>query len=298
MTSTQSSSSSPAGPSKTDQVDPEEAARGSQSRLHALVSDLREILHEQVEFRDLLLRMTQRDLLLRYKQTFMGFAWAVFMPLVNTFVFSVIFTRVAPLDTGLPYPLFAYSGLLFWNFFASTLKFSATSLTSNSNLVTKIYFPREIFPFSAVLVSLFDLAIGGVLLVGLMLWYKVPVTAALLFFPVVLAVQTIFTTAMSLFLAMANLFYRDIKYLFEIVLSVWMLGTSVVYPVDLIGGWLGRIFLLNPLTPIIDAYRSVLLRGEMPAAWPFTLATIFSVACLLVCWITFHRAEFKFAENI
>ena len=296
--STEPSSSTPAGRSETDHAETEEAAFRTQGRLQALVSDLREMLHEQVEFRDLLLRMTQRDLLLRYKQTLMGFAWAVFMPLVNTFVFSVIFTRVAPLNTGLPYPLFAYSGLLFWNFFASTLKFSATSLTSNSNLVTKIYFPREIFPFSAVLVSLFDLAVGGVLLVGLMIWYKVPITAALLFFPVILLVQTIFTAAMSLLLSMANLFYRDIKYLFEIVLSVWMLGTSVVYPVDFIGGWLGKIFLLNPLTPIIDAYRSVLLRGEMPAAWPFTLATLFSVACLLVFWVMFHRAEFKFAENI
>ena len=100
--------------------------------------------------------MTRRDLLLRYKQTVMGFGWAIFMPLVNTVVFSVIFTRVAPLDIDMPYPLFAYCGLLAWNFSASSFRFAVTSLTSNANLVTKVYFPREIFPISAVLVSLVD----------------------------------------------------------------------------------------------------------------------------------------------
>src|SRR6476659_4228144 len=101
---------------------------------------------EQLEFRELLFQMTRRDLLLRYKQTIMGFGWAVFMPLVNTALFSVIFMRVAPIDVGAPYPVFAYTGLLAWNFFASSLRFSLTSLTSNPNLVTKVYFPREIFP--------------------------------------------------------------------------------------------------------------------------------------------------------
>ena len=116
-------------------------------------------------YRELLGQIVKRDLLLRYKQTVMGFGWAVFMPLVNTAVFSVIFTRVAPIDTAVPYPLFAFCGFLFWNFFASSLRFSVLSLTSNANLVTKVYFPREIFPFSAVLVCLVDFA-GGLARAG------------------------------------------------------------------------------------------------------------------------------------
>src|SRR2546430_3103268 len=108
------------------------------------MNKLREVIGEQWEYRELLVRMTSRDLLLRYKQTIMGFGWAIFMPLVNTIVFSVIFTRVAPLDTHMPYPLFAYAGLLAWNFSASSFRFAVVSLTSNSNLVTKVYFPREI----------------------------------------------------------------------------------------------------------------------------------------------------------
>src|SRR6476646_6109609 len=106
----------------------------------ALASDIREMLHEQVAFHELLVQMTKRDLLLRYKQTVMGFGWAVFMPLVNTAVFSVIFTRVAPLQTGVPYPVFAFCGLWVWSFFASALRFSVGSLTGNASLVSKVYF--------------------------------------------------------------------------------------------------------------------------------------------------------------
>src|SRR5438105_278100 len=125
------------------------------------MNNLREVVAEQWEYRELLVRMTARDLLLRYKQTVMGFGWAIFMPLINTAIFSIVFTRVAPVDTGLPYPLYAYCGLLAWNFMASSLRFAVTSLTGNGNLVTKIYFPREIFPFTAVIVALVDAAIGS-----------------------------------------------------------------------------------------------------------------------------------------
>src|SRR5215510_9256607 len=111
-----------------------------------LAADVREMFVEQRDYRELLVRITVRDLLLRYKQTAMGFGWAVFMPLVNTAVFAVIFTRVTRIDTPVPYPLFAFSGFLVWNFFASALRFSVLSLTGNSNLVQKVYFPREIFP--------------------------------------------------------------------------------------------------------------------------------------------------------
>ena len=140
--------------------------RGPFVRVQLVASKLREIVREQYDFRELLYQMTRRDLLLRYKQTIMGFGWAIFMPLVNTAVFSVIFTRVAPLDVDLPYPLFAYCGLLAWNFSASSFRFAVTSLTANASLVTKVYFPREIFPISAVLVSLVDFAVGATVLVA------------------------------------------------------------------------------------------------------------------------------------
>jgi lipopolysaccharide transport system permease protein len=264
----------------------------------SLAADLREIVSEQIAYRELLLRMTHRDLLLRYKQTVMGVGWAVFMPLINTVIFSIIFTRVAPLRTDVPYPLYAFSGLLLWNGFASSLRFAVISLTSNSSLVTKVYFPREIFPLSAVLVTLVDSVVGSVVLVGMMAYYHVAVTPAILLAPVVIAVLLIFTSAIALALAMANLFYRDVKYLFEIGVTVWMFATSVVYPIDRVDGRLGLLLKFNPMVPIIDAFRSVVVRGVVPDLAPFAGVAVCSVLLLAVTWVLFHRAEFAFAENI
>jgi ABC-type polysaccharide/polyol phosphate export permease len=263
-----------------------------------VADDVSEMLREQHDYRELLYQMTRRDLLLRYKQTVMGFGWAVFMPVINTILFSVVFMRVAPIDVGVPYPLFAYTGLLAWNFFASSLRFSVSSLTANINLVAKVYFPREIFPFSAVIVSAVDFAVGSVLLVAMMVYYRIVPTSALLFLPVVIIVQIILTSAVALLLAMANLFYRDVKYLFEVVITVWMFATSVLYPMDRVTGWAGTLLRLNPMTPIVDAYRSVLLRGELPAMMPIMVTGVVSVALLASVWLLFHRSEFQFAEYI
>jgi lipopolysaccharide transport system permease protein len=263
-----------------------------------LAADLKEMVHEQYEFRELLYQMTRRDLLLRYKQTIMGFGWAIFMPLMNTVVFSIIFTRVAPLDIDMPYPLFAYCGLLAWNFSASSFRFAVTSLTANANLVTKVYFPREIFPISAVLVSLVDFAVGAIVLVAMMVYYQVVPTGAIAALPWVLLVHIMFTLSISLLLAMANLFYRDVKYLFELVLTVWMFLTAVLYPVSQVGGLAGQVMMLNPMTPIIDGYRDVLLRGVVPAPATFLVTTIVSALLLAVAWLVFHRAEYEFAENV
>jgi lipopolysaccharide transport system permease protein len=259
---------------------------------------LREMLNEQIEYRELLFQMTLRDLLLRYKQTAMGFGWAVFMPIVNTAVFSVIFTRVVQLETPVAYPLFAYCGFLVWNFFASSLRFSASSLTSNANLVLKVYFPREIFPFSAVLVCLVDLMVGSVVLAAMLLYYGCGATPALLFLPIVVLVSVLFTSGIALVLAMGNLFYRDVKYLVELVLTAWMLATSVAYPIDGIDGRLGMLLALNPMTQIIEAYRAILLYGHLPAAAPFAATACASVVVFTVGWSVFHQAEFAFAEHI
>lgn len=261
------------------------------------MSILMEVVAEQWEYRELLVRMTARDLLLRYKQTVMGFGWAIFMPLVNTAIFSVIFTRVAAIDVGTPYPVYAFCGLVAWNFFASSLRFSVTSLTSNPSLVTKVYFPREIFPFSAVLVSIVDFAVSSLVLVALMLYYRVEVGWPLLMLPVVVLAIIVFTAATALVISMANLFYRDVKYLFEIVIAVWMFATSVVYPIGRVGGKLGAVLALNPMTHLIDAFRAVMLDQRMPGM-AFHLTFAASILMLAGAWVMFHLAEFDFAENL
>jgi ABC-type polysaccharide/polyol phosphate export permease len=258
---------------------------------------LTEIVAEQWAYRELLVRMTARDLLLRYKQTVMGFGWAIFMPLVNTAIFSVIFTRVAVIDVGGPYPVYAFCGLVAWNFFASALRFSVTSLTSNPSLVTKVYFPREIFPFSAVLVALVDFAVSALVLGAVMVYYQVGIGWPLLFLPIVVAGQLLFTAAAALIVSMANLFYRDVKYLFEIVIAVWMFATSVVYPIGRIGGRLGAVLALNPMTHLIDAFRAVLLESRPPDP-AFYVTVVVSLVLFVGAWVAFHLAEFDFAENL
>lgn len=265
--------------------------------MRVLIDDVREMFREQYDYRELLWQMTKRDLLLRYKQTVMGFGWAVFMPLINTAVFSVIFTRVAQIETPVPYPVFAFCGLWVWNFFSSALRFSVGSLTSNVNLVAKVYFPREIFPFSALLVCLIDFAVGAVVLTGLMIWYQLPVGLNLLWLPLVLATHVLFTSALALLVSMANLFYRDVKYLFEIVITVWMFATSVLYPADSVPGMAGTIIRLNPMTPIVEGYRDVLLVNQAPDA-AFWITAAASLVLLVVSWAAFHRSEFQFAENV
>jgi ABC-type polysaccharide/polyol phosphate export permease len=179
--------------------------------MRALAADIREIVAEQLEFRELLYQLASRDLLLRYKQTAMGFAWALLTPVANTIIFTLVFTRVAPVSTRVPYPLFAYCGLLAWNFTAATLRFAVNSLTANTNLVTKVYFPREIFPFAAVAVSLVDFAVAASVLVAMMVFYGVSPGPALFLLPAIVLVQAAFTAALALLLSMGNLFYRDVK---------------------------------------------------------------------------------------
>ncbi|MDB4870307.1 MAG: tagG 1 [Gemmatimonadales bacterium] len=269
----------------------------SRGFLVSLFLDIREMGRELVQYRELLYLLTWRDILLRYKQSVMGFGWAVLMPVANTAIFWLIFTRVAPLKTDLPYPVYAYTGLVAWNLFAASLKFSVNSLTSNGALVTKVYFPRELLPLSAVLVSLLDFFVGALVLVPLMIYYHLAVHWTIILIPVIVAVQVAFTAGVALLLAMGNLFYRDVKYLFEFVLTFWMFATAVVYPVTGVGGSLGKLLLLNPMTPIVEAYRSVILRGELPGA-AFGLAAVAAFVVLAIGWIVFHRAEFKFAESV
>jgi len=262
-----------------------------------MLSDLRLMLAEQREYRELLLTVTRRDLLVRYKQSVMGFGWAILVPTLNMLIFTMIFTRVAPLDTGVPYPIYAYTGLLPWGMFAASLRFATTSLTANTSLVTKVYFPREVFPFSAVLVSLVDFAVASTVLVVLMAVYGIGTSWTIAFLPVVLVVQILFTAGVGLLLAMGNLFFRDVRYLFEVTIIVWMFATSVVYPVDQIGGRLGAVLAVNPMTPIIDAYRSIILRGELPGT-PFAVAAVIAATVFVSCWLAFHRTEYRFAESI
>jgi ABC-type polysaccharide/polyol phosphate export permease len=260
--------------------------------------DVRDMFIELRDYHDLLLLMTHRTFVLKYRRAVMGAAWAVFMPIVNTIVFTVIFTRVARIETTVPYPLFAYCGLLPWNIFATSLKNSVNSLIANKTLLAKVYFPREVFPFSTLLVSAIDFVVGLGIVAAMMIHYRIAPTAAVLFLPVILTVQLMFTAGLAMLLAPANLYYRDVRYILDVLVAVGMFATPVVYPTRQVGGTLGTLLQLNPLAPMIDGYRAVLLRGELPHAPAFAAAAVFSLVLFAVGWLVFHRAEYAFAENV
>jgi ABC-type polysaccharide/polyol phosphate export permease len=262
-----------------------------------LRADLRQMLSEQPAFWQLTASLVRRDLSLRYRNAVFGFGWAVAMPVLHTLIFWVIFTRVVPFRTDLPYPVYAYTGLLGWNLLASSLRFSVTSLSANPNLVTKVYFAREVLPFSAVMVACVDFAVAAVVLAAMMLFYGVAPSWTLVFIPLIFGVQVMLTAGLSLLVAMTNLFYTDTKYILELVLTVGMFATSVVIPVERAAGTLGMLLRMNPITQILNAYRSV-LRAQVPDLAALGVTAAFSLAVLMVCWLVFHRAEFRFAEEV
>lgn len=258
---------------------------------------------ELLSYRTLLWTLAWRDIRVRYKQSLLGIAWAMFIPLSMMLVFTFIFTRVVPLKTDMPYALFAYCGLLPWQFFSASTTGAANSLLANRSLVTKIYFPAEVFPLSCILASFVDFLVGSIVLVGLIIFYALTGYSialswtAFLIVPV-LAVQIIFTCGMSFLLSMGNLFFRDIRYVYSVVVTLWMFASSVVYPMKTPNPNTQFMLNLNPMTPILDAYRDVLLRGKLPDWNALGYSMLVAVIVFLLGWTVFYKMQYKFAEKV
>ncbi len=265
---------------------------------------MREPLAEILRSHELLRELTLRELRVRYKQTFLGAAWALFTPALMMLVFTAIFSKLRggnEIDTfGAPYAIFVYCGLLPWQWFSASMKNAAESLTRNNRLVSKIFMPREVFPLSCVLSALADFLVASSLLGVLMLWFRFPLPlSGLLWLPLIVLVQLLLTAGLALLLAMANLFFRDVKYVVEVLLMVGMFATSVVYPIkaEQLGGW-SSLLALNPMTHIIDAYRQTLLAGGPPNAAGFLYAAACGTVAFCVGLKKFHEYEFLFAERV
>lgn len=268
-----------------------------------------EALLELMRFRQLMWSLTWRDLRVRYKQSAMGVAWAMLLPLALMLVFTFVFTRAIDSsailrDVDMPYALFAYTGLVPWTFFASSLNACTNSLVANRNLVTKVYFPREVFPLSCVAGSFVDFCVALVVLAGLMVYfhltgqYAIKVAPSLFFIPVVVAVQIVLTVGLGMGLAMANLFYRDVRQILSVTIQLWMFVSAVVVPIPQDGSFLASILAFNPLVGVIGAYRDCIIHGTLPAAPAFGYAAAVSVVVLIGGWIGFRRASSRFAEYV
>lgn len=271
-----------------------------------------EMFRELIKYRGLLGMLAWRDIRVRYKQSLLGVAWAFLMPLIQTvlmvavFQFSGVFHIDRKATDGMPYRLFVLSGIIPWTLFNATLASTVESLTRNSRLVTKIYFPREVFPLATVAGSLVDFAIAQSVFLPVYNYYVVtdPLVHAgpmLLFLPVILLVQVLFIAGLSLMVSMANLFFRDVKYIMTFVLQMWFFATNVAYPLRFADHpklhWLASA---NPMIAILNAYRDCLMgQGFHPGTLSgLAVSTLVALAAFLGGWRIFHKAEFKFAEYI
>ncbi len=248
-------------------------------------------------YRDLLYFLIWRDVKVRYKQTVLGVAWAVMQPLFTMLVFSLIFGRLAGMKSdGIPYPLFAYAGLLSWTFFANAVTNSGNSLVGSANLITKVYFPRLLIPAAAVIAGLVDFAIAFVLLGVLMLYYKVGLTWHILMLPVLLLLTTLLATGVGMWASAMNVKYRDIRYALPFLIQLWFFASPIIYPASIFQRW-SWVLALNPMAGLIEGYRAALF--GRPFDWVMLgLSAALTLALLTCAAFIFRRMEKSFADII
>jgi lipopolysaccharide transport system permease protein len=249
-------------------------------------------------YRELLYFLMWRDIKVRYKQTLLGAAWAVIQPLVLMLIFTYFFGRLARVDTeGVPYPIFFYTGVTLWTFFSNAVLSGANSLIGNTNLITKVYFPRLIIPSASVGAGLVDFTIASVLLVGLLVYYNFPVTWNYLLLLPIVALSTLLALGMGIWLSALNVKYRDIRYALPFLIQVWMFLSPILYPASLVPEEWRWMLALNPLTGLIEGFRAALFGKEID--WrALGYSTGFTFTMLVYASYTFRRMERYFAEFI
>lgn len=249
-------------------------------------------------YRELLYFLTWRDVKVRYKQTLLGAAWAVLQPLLTMVIFSVIFGQLAKLPSdGIPYPIFTYTALLPWQLFAFALSNSSNSLVGSQNLVSKVYFPRLVIPIASVLPGLVDFAISFVVLLGMMFYYQIPLTARVLTLPLFLLLALVTALAVGLWLSALNVEYRDVRYVVPFLTLFWQYATPVAYSSSLIPEHWRILYGLNPMTGVVEGFRWALLgNGDLGSLLGASVAII--VVLLTTGLLYFKRMEASFADVI
>jgi lipopolysaccharide transport system permease protein len=251
-------------------------------------------------YRELFYFLAWRDILVRYKQTTIGIAWAVIRPVLTMVVFVFVFGKLAKLPSdGVPYPLLVFAALLPWQFFANAFAEAGNSLISNANMISKVYFPRLVVPASAVIVGLVDFLISGVMLVGLMLWYGVAPDWRIVTLPLFLAVAVAASMGAGLWIAALNVQYRDFRYIIPFVVQFGLYVSPVGFSSAIVPEQWRLLYSLNPMAGVIDGFRWAILGGENHLYWP---GMALSIALVLVIAITgvlyFRKMEKSFADVI
>jgi lipopolysaccharide transport system permease protein len=256
-------------------------------------------LGELWKFRELLFFLTWRDIKVRYKQTALGATWAILQPVLTMIVFSIIFGGLAKLPSeGIPYPIFTFTALLPWQLFAFALTQSSNSLVGSQNLISKVYFPRLVIPFSSVLAGVVDFAIAFVVLVGLMAFYGIDLTPAALLLPLFLLLALTSAIAVGLWLSALNVKYRDIRYLVPFLTQFWMYATPIAYSSSLIPEKWRWLYSLNPMTGVVEGFRWAILGKSSLDVFSLSISACVVVLFLIAGLYYFKRMETSFADII
>lgn len=249
-------------------------------------------------YRELLYFLTWRDVKVRYKQTMLGAAWAIIQPLFTMVIFTLFFGKLAGIPSdNIPYPLFAYAGLLPWTFFSNAVNHSGNSLVGSANLITKVYFPRMIIPGASVAAGLVDFAVAFAILAALMIYYRVDWPASMLMLPVLVLLTSLLALGVGMLMSALNVKYRDIRHALPFAIQLLMFATPIIYPTSMVPAPWNRVLSLNPLAGLIEAYRSALF-GK-PFNWPALIwSAVFTFALLIFSAFYFRKTERTFADIV
>ena len=248
---------------------------------------------------DLVVSFALRDVKARYKQTALGISWALLQPLSMMVVFTLVFSIFAKVPSdGVPYPIFAYSALIFWTFFTNTISTGTVAMVANATLIRKIYFPRETLLTSVMLAGCLDLAIACVLFAGMLVYYGIGVTPMVLWVIPLVGLQIVLAFGITSLTAAAHVNFRDIGHGLPLMLQLWMFASPVGYPVSVIPEWLRPFYMLNPMAVIIDGYRRAVLLGKAPDLPALAVSVGIIVGIAMVAFPVFKRAEQTFADVI
>ena len=251
-------------------------------------------------YRELVYFLTWRDIKVRYKQSVLGILWAILKPFMAMVVFTIFFGNFAKIPSdGVPYPIFSYTATLPWELFAAALGVASSSMVSNSNMVSKIYFPRMIIPLASVMSSVVDFFIGFTILIGMMIFYKVTPTIATLWLPLLILLALITALGVGFWSSALMVRYRDVGYIMPFIANLWMYLTPVVYPSSMIPEKWRLLYALNPMTGVVEGFRYALLGTTQSVSGGMILvSSLIAIAVLISGMFYFRRMEKQFADMI
>ena len=247
---------------------------------------------------ELLMNLTRREVKGRHSQSLLGLAWAVAQPLATMAVFTLVFSRLANIESEVPYPIFAYTGLVPWFFFLNSVNSGTMSLVQYRNIVTKTYFPREIIPLAQICSRLLDLGISASMIALLIPYYHAHLTRWALLVPALLVLLVAFTTAVTLVTSSINVFYRDVSPVVQIGLQLWLFATPIAYPIAKLPPQWQRWVAFNPLSGVIEGFRSAVVYGREPDWNLLGLSASLTAATLVAAWVLFKQLDKYFADVI